>query len=117
MAFKPRAGEHDETWQRRSRSDRRAPFMTVAREMPRPRTSLRMALLAWALFASCSRTETAPQGEPSGGHWRPLVLASSGAIRLPAPPAKGSDRERGELEELIGFARTRTARDAEVARA
>jgi membrane-associated phospholipid phosphatase len=83
--------------------------------MSMPTPSLRMAVLSWALLAACSRTE-APVGDPTGASWRPLVLASSGAIRLPPPPAKGSDRERAELDELIGLARARSAQDMESAR-
>jgi hypothetical protein len=28
--------------------------------------------------------------EPTGGHWMPLVLNSSDAIRVPAPPSQNS---------------------------
>jgi membrane-associated phospholipid phosphatase len=74
--------------------------------------------LSGVFLGGCSRTERreAPGGELSGASWLPVSLESSSAIRLPAPPARGSDKERAELEELVALAKARTPQDLEVAR-
>jgi membrane-associated phospholipid phosphatase len=47
--------------------------------------------------------------EPNGGQWRPLLLDRGALTRLPAPPARGSAAEAGEINELVGV--TRRQRD------
>jgi membrane-associated phospholipid phosphatase len=76
-----------------------------------------LALLGGALLPACSRGERHDfaGGEPSVSGWRPLLLEASEATRLP-PPARGSEQERGELDELAKLARTRTPKDEETAR-
>ncbi len=64
-----------------------------------------------ALFvAACSKPKD-PKGEPTAGNWRPIVLPSADAIRLPPPPARGSTEERAEIEELLSHQARRTEAD------
>jgi membrane-associated phospholipid phosphatase len=51
--------------------------------------------------------------EPTGGHWLPIVLNSSDALRLPEPPALGSLQCEQELEELHGLQDNRTVQTYE----
>src|SRR3954454_13635866 len=56
------------------------------------------------LAAGCGGARGSPPGEPTGGTWKPILLPSAAAIRLPAPPAAGSEQERGEVQELLALA-------------
>jgi membrane-associated phospholipid phosphatase len=67
------------------------------------------------LLAPACRQRGGSSQEPNGGQWRPLLLDRSALIRLPAPPARGSAAEAGELNELVGL--TRRQKDPRIAEA
>jgi membrane-associated phospholipid phosphatase len=58
---------------------------------------------AFAAFG-CARRNV----EPTAKNWRPVVLPSSDAIRVPPPPAAGSAQERREIGALIALRKART---------
>ena len=69
-----------------------------------------LASLIGALVVGCgSGPATALPGEPTGGDWQPILLASSDAIRIPAPPEAVSSEQQAELVELLTFQNQRTA--------
>jgi membrane-associated phospholipid phosphatase len=76
--------------------------------MPRyPRLLIPLVLIS-ILMSGCRAKEVLP-GEPTGGTWDPILLASSDAIRLPAPPEAQSAQQKKEIEELIEFQNQSTA--------
>jgi hypothetical protein len=66
--------------------------------------------------AACAK-RALPPGDPAAAHWRPIVLPSADAIRVPPPPAPGSAEETRELQEMLAITRTRTEAEAVQARA
>ena len=46
--------------------------------------------------------------EPTGGSWKPFILRTSSAIRLPPPPSQGSPQCAKELQELHALQASRT---------
>jgi hypothetical protein len=67
--------------------------------------ALGILLAGILLQTACTRATASPPGEPTGGTWRPILLPSPDAIRLPPPPAAGSAEEKREVEELLALAR------------
>jgi membrane-associated phospholipid phosphatase len=63
---------------------------------------------ALALLVSSCQWGKTTSSEPTGGTWRPILLQSVDAIRLPAPPRPGSDEERRERDELLRLQKERT---------
>jgi membrane-associated phospholipid phosphatase len=61
-----------------------------------------LALVVTIGAYGCAK-ESGPSSEPTAKSWRPIVLASSDAIRVPPPPAPGSPLQRQELDELIAL--------------
>jgi len=47
--------------------------------------------------------------EPTGGRWMPLVLNSSDALRVPAPPSRNSQQFNQEINELRALQSNQTA--------
>jgi membrane-associated phospholipid phosphatase len=60
------------------------------------------------LVTSCQWGK-ATSSEPTGGTWKPILLLSVDATRLPPPPRPGSDEERRERDELLRLQKQRTA--------
>lgn len=65
-------------------------------------------LLATMILSACSGggSKHLP-GEPTGGNWTPVLLASSDAIRLPAP-SDDKSAQQAEIDELLAFQNQRT---------
>ena len=66
-------------------------------------------LLAGALAAGCGGSDederSGPRAEPTAGAWKTWVLSSPGEIRVPPPPARGSNaarRDERRLRQAIG---------------
>jgi membrane-associated phospholipid phosphatase len=74
----------------------------------RSRHHLPLVALASALvWAGCSRGAV-PGTEPEAASWRPILLATSDAIRVPPPPAEGSVERLAEGADLRALQATRT---------
>jgi membrane-associated phospholipid phosphatase len=59
-----------------------------------------------AAVSSCGGGKV-PQSEPTGGTWKPVLLASVDAIDLPAPPDASSAEQRQENDELLALQKER----------
>jgi len=74
-------------------------------------------LLALVLLAGCGAGSSRPPtllleaGEPSGGRWVPIVLASGNDIPVSAPPAPASQEAQQELQDLRALQAQRTPQD------
>lgn len=56
------------------------------------------------------------KAEPTAGTWKPWLLSSPSEIPVPPPPAKGSDQEKAEDQEIKDLAAKRTAEVKDIVR-
>jgi membrane-associated phospholipid phosphatase len=77
--------------------------------------ALAMGLLA-AACGSDSDDEAGRKAEPTAGTWKPWLLSSPSDIPVPPPPAKGSDQEKAEDQEIKDLAARRTAEVKDIVR-
>ena len=65
---------------------------------------LALVVVAVGLYASLrgdsGEASEALSAEPTAGEWRPWVLDSGSAIRVPPPPVEGSPAAKRDAEEL-----------------
>ena len=59
-----------------------------------------------ATLPSCGESRH-PPSEPTGGNWKPVLLASSDAIKLPPPPEPSAAEQRRERDELLALQKQR----------
>jgi len=65
------------------------------------------AIVIGSIFSGCGEKK-ALSAEPTAGSWKPILLPSIQAIRLPPPPAENADQPRREIQELVSFQTQRT---------
>jgi len=86
---------------------------------PLPRLSVALAVALGLLAVGCGgdddeRRASLPR-EPGAGKWRPWVLSSGSAVKVPPPPPKGSGRARADARELRVAVRSRTPAERRMA--
>src|ERR1051325_2481547 len=65
-------------------------------------------LLLQASVLTDSYSQVRNHSEPTGGTWKTIILPSSDAIRLPAPPSPGSAQESAACAQLRSLQQIRT---------
>ena len=76
------------------------------------RAAAAACLALMALLTGCGGSgddkETAAQGEPNAGDWKPWVLRSGADVQVPPPPREGSAAARRDEQALAAAVRERT---------
>ena len=70
-----------------------------------------LAIALGLLAAGCGGDDGRPaslKAEPSAGKWKPWVVSSGSAIKVPPPPRKGSQLAQADVHKLRAIVRSRT---------
>ena len=95
--------------------NRRPDTDAKGREMMRAIARFRVGIWAVLLLAGC-RGKNVSHEDATAGNWRPILLSSGAAIRLPPPPGAKSELRKAEIEELHAFKERRTPQIEKVVR-
>ena len=85
------------------------------------RRTVGMALALGLVAAGCGGGDSddgasGRKAEPAAGTWKPWLLSSPSEIPVPPPPAKGSDQEKAEDQEIKDLAARRTPEVKDIVR-